>query len=957
MIRKIKEAQLSYLNNLTFLDNLEESQSFDTNNYATSNDLFSLDELEDKNAVVKRLKKIDWSFHDYKTNYLSHDIHPYPAKFIPQIPQSIIALLSIRGEIVWDPFGGSGTTALESILFGRRAISTDVNPLSEIIGRAKTLTLNKEDESYIENLIEELAILSNNSTSLGEMLERTEKEFYSYIPEVPNLFEWFHKQAVSELAYLRWRIEQLNSPKVQVLARVCFSKTILKASFQDEETRYARKPREVNSGEVIYLFVSNLAHALKKAKEIAPLLRFREAQFITIDLRENVVGEGSAITPNSIDLVVTSPPYPNSTDYHLYHRFRLFWLGFDPREFGKREIGSHLRHQRESSAFDSYLDEMSLVLNNIKSALKPGRFAVLVLGDAVFQGKTYKTASGVAKVAKKLGFEFIDIIQRPVHSTKRSFIAAGRRADFEDLLILRKPKEDMDIVLYSPPYTLWQYEQVLRKKEIETVLNCKPKKQADGTFLAHLSSLSLDKLRRLTFTHSFGSTNLQRELTWQAVLENGDAFDAKTRRKDPRYATHGIHEYKGKFYPQLAKSLFNLANLQPGQKVLDPFCGSGTVLLESYLNGLTGFGFDMNPMAIKISHAKLSILEVDPYLRDRLLAKFLDRLAFMDENIKWINRFPSNLHDEIRSWFPDVVIGKLGWLYNEIALVPDTKIREFLEVLVSSIVRNVSQQDPKDLRIRRRAEPLTDAPVKELFEQKLREQRVRLQYFAQRSNRCPYPFNKATAISGDSRNWDTFKQFNLTKNSIDAVVTSPPYATALPYIDTDRLSILLILGVESNRRSILEESITGSREIKKKDKNDLEDKIDSYDWGEINSPSAQKIVSEVRKGNLNSDVGFRKQNMAALLYRYFSDMSLVAQNLNKCVKPDGSVFFVIGDTKTEAGDKWVSIKSGQVLKELGLSLGWELVDVIPITVTTEDRPHSKNSITENDIIWFKKNRL
>jgi len=954
MVRKIKEAQLSYLNNLTFLDNLDESQSFDTDNYATSNDLFSLTELDDKSAIVERLKKIDWSFHDYKTNYLSHDIHPYPAKFIPQIPQSIIVLLSMRGEIVWDPFGGSGTTALESILFGRRAISTDVNPLSEIIGRAKTLTLNKEDESYIENLIEELAILSNNPFSLGEMLERTEKDFKVYIPEIPNLFEWFHKQSVSELAYLRWRIEQLSSSKVQILARVCFSKSILKASFQDEETRYARKPREVMSGEVIYLFVSNLAHALKKAKEIAPLLRFREAQFVTADMRENVVGEGLAISPNSIDLVVTSPPYPNSTDYHLYHRFRLFWLGFDPRDFGKREIGSHLRHQREASAFESYLDEMSLVLNNIKLALKPGRFAVLVLGDAVFQGHTYKTASRVAEVAKKLGFEFIDIIQRPVHKTKRSFTAAGRRIDFEELLILRKPKENMDIVLYSPPYTLWQYEQVLRKKEIEIVLNCMPSKQVDGTFLARISSLSLDKLRRLTFTHSFGSTSLQRESTWQAVLENGDAFDAKARRKDPRYATHGIHEYKGKFYPQLAKSLFNLANLQPGQKVLDPFCGSGTVLLESYLNGLTGFGFDMNPMAIKISRAKLSILEVDPYLRDRLLAKFLDRLVFIEENIKWLNKFPSHLHTEIKSWFPESVIGKLGWLYNEISLVPDTKVREFLEVLFSSIIRDVSQQNPKDLRIHRRSEPITDAPVKELFEQKLREQRARLQLFSQRCNRCPYTLIKASAFSGDSRSWDTFRQFNLTNNSIDAVVTSPPYATALPYIDTDRLSILLLLGVESNRRSILEESITGSREIKTRDKNDLEEKIDALDWGDINSFTAQKIVSEVRRGNMNSDVGFRKQNMASLLYRYFSDLSLVSQNIDKCVKPDGSVFFVIGDTKTEAGDKWVAIKSGQVLKELGLSLGWKLVDVIPITVTTEDRPHSKNSITENDIIWFRK---
>jgi len=70
-------------------------------------------------AVVERLRRLDWAFEKDDTGFLAHDIHPYPAKFIPQIPGTLIAVLSARGELVLDPFGGSGTTALEAIRLGR----------------------------------------------------------------------------------------------------------------------------------------------------------------------------------------------------------------------------------------------------------------------------------------------------------------------------------------------------------------------------------------------------------------------------------------------------------------------------------------------------------------------------------------------------------------------------------------------------------------------------------------------------------------------------------------------------------------------------------------------------------------------------------------------------------------------------------------------------------------------
>lgn len=919
--------------------------------------LISLLDLADAHEVLTRLKKVDWAFSEDDTSYLSHDIHPYPAKFIPQIPHNLITRLSMRGELVWDPFGGSGTTALEAILLDRRALSTDANPLAEVIGQAKTLTLIKEEEDELNDFVERMAILSGTPATVNEVLARNSAALRELIPDIPHLDEWFHPNAVNELAYILYQIGQLEHSKCRILARVCFSKTVLKASYQDEETRYARRPREVPSGSVTRTFTNNLAAGLRKVRQLGPLLRFRQAEFRTLDLREADDGMGHvAPVPGSVDLIVTSPPYPNSNDYHLYHRFRLFWLGHDPRDLGRKEIGSHLRHQREGSGFDSYLNEMAACLRNMACALRPGRFAVLVLGDAIFDGQITKTAEVIGQTAAECGLEYIGIIDRAVHQTKRSFVAAGRRLRAEQLLVLRKPTMEVELSLLKPSYRLWSYEEVLRKREIESLIGTDVLLQpsAAGDFSAVLPPLYLDRLRRLTFTRAIVAADITQEPTWQAVLENGDSSAVKSHRKDPKYVTHGIHAYKGKFYPQLAKSLFNLAGLKPGQRVLDPFCGSGTVLLEAYLNGLVGFGTDLNPLAVKIARAKTEILQVDPYLCDRLLVKLQERLRAMESNARWLSTFPAHTQRELVSWFPEPVLGKLGWLLNEISQVPDSRVREFLEVLVSSIVREISQQDPKDLRIRRRAESLTDAPVGELFGARLSELRQRLLSFSEKCNRSPVAFLRAVTIEGDCRYPDVFARNEILPRSIDAVVTSPPYATALPYIDTDRLSILLLFGTLSGERSRIEESLTGSREIAKADKAQIENRIDRGDFGVITSLTAQNIITEVRQRNQGSDGGFRKQNMAALLYRYFTDMSLVLANLNPLLAPGAPAFFVIGNTRTEAGGKIVGIESSLALQELGVAVGWDLLDVIPITVTTEDRLHNKNAITENDIIYFRK---
>ena len=165
---------------------------------------------------------------------------------------------------------------------------------------------------------------------------------------------------------------------------------------------------------------------------------------------------------------------------------------------------------------------------------------------------------------------------------------------------------------------------------------------------------------------------------------------------------------------------------------------------------------------------------------------------------------------------------------------------------------------------------------------------------------------------------------------------------------------MLLFGLNSKERNTLEASLVGSREITKKKKGGVDERIDVGDFEPIRSTTAHAIVAEVRQRNKGADVGFRRDNTAALLYLYFQDMSTVMQTLDPLLCSGGSAFFVIGDNRTMAGGKEVRITSGRVLKEVAASIGWDLIDAIPITVTTENRFHAKNSITENEIIWFRK---
>lgn len=914
-------------------------------NFVSISEISHPEDLMDSEKIFCELKSMDWAFTTENTSFLTHDIHPYPAKFIPHIPAQLISRLSFRGDLILDPFGGSGTTAFEAIRLGRRAISIDANPIANLIAKVKTTKLDNSDLNQLKNIERSLLLTLNN----GYVNPKKIIEMYSlYLPKIPNRVKWFPDESYGELAQIKYHIGQLTSTKAKWVAQIALSKIVTTVSFQDSETRYASRQKDIKFGETTKKYLRALKGIVDKVLKAESFLHYGIVDFITADTREI---SSNLIPDESIDLIVTSPPYGNAYDYHLYHRFRLLWLGYNPKKLGEIEIGSHLRHQYEKTGFESYLFEMSQSLKIMYRVLKSGRYISLVVGDSIYSGILYNTAESLAEEAKRIGFQVVGIIPRSIHSTKRSVVKAGRRAKTERILLLQKPPKDNTVILHPPPYALKDYEVLLRRREIISLVNSDLKQKEELIELTE-NPLILTKTRRLAFTHHTKYESGLNESTWQAKLENGLSF-MDSCRKEPKYVTHGIHPYKGKFYPQLAKALINISGVSEGAIVLDPFCGSGTTLLECYLNGLRSYGCDMNPVAAKIAAAKTQILDVDPDYLSQLISYLIRRISDVTFPLpKETDQFPSQTLDEVEKWFPYPVIYKINWLLKLIRSVNVGVTRDYFEIILSSIIREISQQEPRDLRVRRRKVLIDDADVFDLYIQALKIQHERIEKFWTIRGYSPYKFIPARIHGGDSREIESFVQLGLQKESVDLILTSPPYATALPYIDTDRLSLLVLFGLNSSKRRPLDHTLIGSREISKRLKQDLERDITS---GSMELPDViSEYLTILVKRIDEADVGFRRQNMPALLLRFFRDMKKVLQNGYLLLKDGGEIMIVIGDNSTSINGENIRIPTTDFVEEIALCCGFKKIERIPISVTTENLIHIKNAITKNVVLRMRK---
>ncbi len=880
---------------------------------------------EDPLSLRRALEQIDWDFAAAPRAGGRHALHGYPAKFIPELPRALIEALTAEGDLVVDPFCGGGTTGVEAARAGRRFYGIDANPFAVLLAHVKLGSLTPDDGTalteHIENLNRGLTPRPN-----------------AWGPDIPNVEKWYDAQVYEDLKAIRFEAASLPGTSSRV-AMLALSATAAKLSFQESETRYFSKPCQVPVGTALAHYVRELQRMLALLLLDAPLAM--DAQAVVGDARaEESFAELQA---GSVAAVITSPPYPNAYDYHLYHRFRLFWLGDGPSGLRRVEIGSHLTNQTKKDPVSGYIEDMKRVVKNAHRVLRPGGSLALVVGDGLHKGSLFRTAEELAAVAEDLGFRKITCITRALPVARRSVTNMGRRLEAEQVLVLQKEPLSPDVRIVPPRYQLFPYEQDLLRREVAVLTGVTLR---DGLMLDAPTSAS--ELRRLTFARAIEAGGVKIP-TMQGLLED---TGSGRRAKNSTYGPHGIHRYKGKFYPQLAKSLMNCSGPGDGL-IVDPFGGSGTVAVEAVLAGRQAVTFDCNPVAIAAARAKITAVmrdveEVEAYL-DRLRASVEDlSIASLTSAI---NAFPAEVQEEVASWFPPRVLRRLGPLLQAISAEQDPALANIGQVLVSDIIREVSQQEPRDLRIRRRAVPLVDAPVEDLFLGRLGRLQDNLgQEWALARTAGPPP-GQAQAILGDSAHSRMFGE--SIQEQIACVVSSPPYGTALPYIDTDRLSLAAVFGYSRESRKQLEAQMIGSREISGQA---LRVGVEEIASNCLPLPHSTLQFLQKYSAWVESDsaAGFRKKQGPVVLAKYFIGMQSVIGNVAERLAPDGDVWLVLGDSRTKIHGEWRKIPIVEEIGRIGVQAGLEVKEVIPITVTRENFLHSKNAITANQILHLRR---
>jgi len=436
----------------------------------------------------------DLDFHGEDTSYASHDLHSFPAKFPPQIPLKFIVGLTEPNDLILDPMMGSGTTIVEAIRTGRRAIGYDLDPLAQLITRTKTTYLEGDLlQREAQRIIKAATIvISMEKDQLSQTLQRRwdipTKKFIDY---------WFAQETQVELLALLQEIEKVENPEIRAFFELAFSSCIITKSggislaFDLAHTRPHRAKIAISQNGNI-LIGQELADSdepriqflTKKLKPVIPEFTKKVRQNLaslqelsmSLKLPELRVGNAQALPVESctVDLIVTSPPYAsNAIDYMRAHKFSLVWLGHSIDSLGNirgkyiggesvsdfdfEELPSHTMSviaaiealdTKKGSVLHRYYSEMKHVLKEMYRVLRPERAAVLVVASSVLRGQDTETNKCLAEIGESIGFQVPRIGVRHLDRNKR-MLPASMKID-RGSQIQQRMHEEYVIGFYKP---------------------------------------------------------------------------------------------------------------------------------------------------------------------------------------------------------------------------------------------------------------------------------------------------------------------------------------------------------------------------------------------------------------------------------------------------------------------------------------------------------------------------
>ena len=387
---QIKESQLQLLN-------------YTQNSKIDDNNKYSIDNM------IQELNKKPWTKGEYKKENWGNKLHsiaPYIGRIKPAFAHWLVKILSKPQDVILDPFCGVGTIPLEADLLGRKSFGFDLNDYAVTISRAKF----------------DRRTLSDNISWLSKV--ELNKEAVK-IDRIPNYVkQFYHPKTLLEILSLKDAI--IKDRRDFLLGCLMGIAHGHRPQYLSAWTGYIIPFAPKTKPEYKPVIPRMIAKVKRTYKSQIPLET--NATIKKCDARKRNLPD------NSIDLIISSPPYFDTIDYVASNKLRLALLGIYNEE--SMTLKSNLI-QKEIN----YLDQMRVVGERMVDVLKDGSLCVYILGDLHKGKKSRNTAIEISELYNTLGFETLAIIEDEIPLARR---VANK---WKGMTELGKVKPKMDRIL------------------------------------------------------------------------------------------------------------------------------------------------------------------------------------------------------------------------------------------------------------------------------------------------------------------------------------------------------------------------------------------------------------------------------------------------------------------------------------------------------------------------------